>query len=137
MYFGTSRGNEIAKTCLSTSIASSNSEVTELNISKNRGHHGKYTPEQKAIIGNSTAEHGVVVHPRPLYIGGNLVPQLSLSKLEPIALCVHDGCGLYLTRPQFFYHESRQIQASTKIVPPPPPRKNTRYTVVYQKDVYR
>ena len=59
----------------------------------------KYTPEQKAII-------GVVVHPRPLYIGGNLVPQLSLSKLEPIALCVHDGCGLYLTRPQFFYHES-------------------------------
>ena len=89
------------------------------NLPKNRGHRGKYTPEQKAIIGNSTAEHGVVVHPRPLYIGGNLVPQLSLSKLEPIALCVHDGCGLYLTRPQFFYHESLQIQASTKILPPP------------------
>ena len=49
------------KTCPSTSIASSNSEVcssTESNNSKKRGQHGKYTPEQKAMIGKRAAEHG-------------------------------------------------------------------------------
>ena len=41
---------------------------------------------------------------------------------------VHDGCGLDMTRPRMFYHESLQIRATTKIPPPPPP-KSTRYTV--------
>ena len=31
---------------------------------------------------------------------------------------VHDGCGLDITRPRMFYHESLQIRATTKILPP-------------------
>ena len=34
--------------------------ATESNNSKKRGHYGKYTPEQKAMIGKRAAEHGVV-----------------------------------------------------------------------------
>ena len=47
----------------STLIASSNSEVcsaTESNNSKKRGQYGKYTPEQKAMIGKRAAEQGGV-----------------------------------------------------------------------------
>ena len=39
------------------------------NISKRSGQYGKYTPEQKAMIGKRAAEHGVVatVHQSALY----------------------------------------------------------------------
>ena len=50
-----------------------------------------------------------------------------IFRKEAIAIRVHDGCGLDITRPRMFYHELLQIQASTKILPPPP--ENTRYTV--------
>ena len=55
----------MARSCPSTSIASSNSEVrsaTESNNSKKRGQYGKYTPEQKDMIGKRAAEHGVVAN---------------------------------------------------------------------------
>ena len=84
LYFGTSRGREIARSCPSTSIASSNSEVRsaiDSNNSKKRGQYGKYTPEQKAMIGKRAAEHGVVANLciPTAFTGGNLVPQLSLQ----------------------------------------------------------
>ena len=55
----------MARSFSSTSIASSNSEVrstTESNNSKKRGQYGKYTPEQKDMIGKRAAEHGVVAN---------------------------------------------------------------------------
>ena len=91
-----------------------NSEVRsaiDSSNSKKRGQYGKYTPEQKAMIGKRAAEHDVV------YTGSNLVPQL-FSKLEATALREHEGCGLDLTRQRICYHESLQIRASTKILPP-------------------
>ena len=53
------------RSCSSTLIASSNSEVwsaIDSNNSKKRGQYGKYTPEQKAMIGKRAAEHGVVAN---------------------------------------------------------------------------
>ena len=47
-----------------------NSEVRsaiDSNNNKKSGQYGKYTPEQKAMIGNRAAEHGVV-HPRPFIL---------------------------------------------------------------------
>ena len=132
-YFGTSRGKEIVKTCPSTSIASSNSEVrsgTESNNSKKRGQYGKYTPEQKAMIGKRAAEHGVVAKlciPDRFMLVVTLQHTAFTSKQEAIALRMHEGCGLYLTRPHFFYHESLQIRASTKILPTPPQKKYLLY----------
>ena len=38
---------------------------------------------------------------------------------ETIAIGVHDGCGLDITRPRMFYHESLKTRASTKILPRP------------------
>ena len=55
----------MARSCPSTSIASSNSEVrstTESNNSKRSCQYGKYTPEQKDMIGKRAAEHGVVAN---------------------------------------------------------------------------
>ena len=65
------------------------------NNSKKKGQHGKYTPEQKAMIGKRAAVHGVVANLciPDCFILGNLVPKLLTSKLEAIALCVHEGCG--------------------------------------------
>ena len=53
----------MARSCPSTSIASSNSEVRsaiDSNNSKKRGQYRKYTPEQKAMIGKRAAEQGGV-----------------------------------------------------------------------------
>ena len=48
-------------------IKSSNSEghYAIASNNKKRGQYGKYTPEQKAMIGKTAAEHGVVAN---LYI---------------------------------------------------------------------
>ena len=56
---------EIARSCPSRSSTSSNPEVCSAissNNSKKRGQYGKYTPEQKAMIGKRAAEHGVVAN---------------------------------------------------------------------------
>ena len=53
------------RSCPSTLIASSNSEVhsaIDSSNSKRRGQYGKYTLEQKAIVGKRAAEHGVVAN---------------------------------------------------------------------------
>ena len=53
----------LAQSVPSTVIAAANSEVRstiEAKNSKKRGQYGKYTPEQKAMVGKRAAEHGVV-----------------------------------------------------------------------------
>ena len=106
-------------------MASSNSEVRsaiESNNSKKRG-HGKYTPEQMAMIGKRAAEHGVVAN---LCIPDHLILVVTsytafTSKLEATALRVHKGCGLYQLdhdsnhykseHPRKFYSSPRKIPA--------------------------
>ena len=66
------------RSCPFTSIASSNSEVCstiDSNNSKKRGQYRKYTPEQKAMIGKSAAEHGVVAN---LYISDRFILVVTL-----------------------------------------------------------
>ena len=68
-------------------FASSNSEVCsaiESNNSKKRGQYGKYTPEQKAMVGKTAAEHGVVVN-----------------------LCIPDRFILLVTSYYYFHFETR------------------------------
>ena len=74
------------------------------------------------MIGKRAAEHGVVANlciPDRciLVVTSYLSFHFYTSKLEAIALRVHEGCGLNMTRSQFFYHKSLQIRASTKILP--------------------
>ena len=55
----------MVRSCPSTAITSSNSEVCstiDSNNSKKRSQYGKYTIEQKAMIGKRAAEHGVVAN---------------------------------------------------------------------------
>ena len=83
------------RSCPSTSIASSNSEVRsaiDSNNSKQRGQYGKYTPGQKAMIGKRATEHGVVAN---LCIPDHFILVVTsyhsfTSKLEAIALRVHE-----------------------------------------------
>ena len=51
----------LARSVPSTLIAAANSEVsTATDSDGKRGHYEKYTPQQKAMIGKTAAEHGVV-----------------------------------------------------------------------------
>ena len=53
----------LTKSVPSTSIAAANLNVRSIIESQNRqkrGNYGKFTPEQKAMIGKRAAEHGVV-----------------------------------------------------------------------------
>ena len=59
----------LALSVLSTSIAAVNSEMstaidTASRNSGKRGHYKKYTPQQKAMIGKTAAEHGVAASAR-------------------------------------------------------------------------
>ena len=42
--------------------ASGEIKTIDSNNSKKRGHYGKYTPEQKAMVRKTAAEHGVVAN---------------------------------------------------------------------------
>ena len=101
------RGREIARSCPSTSIASSNSEVhsaIDSNNSKKRGQYGKYTPEQKAVIGKRAAEHGVVANlciPDHFILVATSYHSFHLTRGH-CSTRVYEGCGLDLTRPQIF-----------------------------------
>ena len=83
------------------------------NNSKKRGQYGKYTPEQKAMIGKRAAEHGVVAN---LCIPDCFI--LVVTSYHSY-ICTRDVVSTW-PDPNFFYHESLQIRASTKILPPPP-----------------
>ena len=74
-YFKREKGNlpdphgPLARSVPSTSIAAANSEVstaidTASRNSGKRGHYEKYTPQQKAMIGKTAAEHGVAASVR-------------------------------------------------------------------------
>ena len=100
---------EIASSCPTTSIASSNTEVRsaiDSNNSKKRGQYGRYTPEQKAMIGKRAAEHCVVVN---LCIPDRFVLVVTSyhSHFEPRGhICTHargvwfrsDPTSIFLTR---------------------------------------
>ena len=64
-YFKREKGNlpdphgPLARSVPSASIAAANSEVSTAIDSGKGGHYEKYTPQQKAMIGKTAAEHGV------------------------------------------------------------------------------
>ena len=76
---------------------------------------------RNTMIGKRAAEHDVasLSIPDPFI----LVVTSHHSFHFEIALRLHEGCGLDMTRAQIFYQESLQIRASTKMLHSPP--KNT------------
>ena len=107
-YFKREKGNlpdphgPLARSVPSTSIAAANSEVstaidTASRNSGKRGHYEKYTPQQKAMIGKTAAEHASVRIPRAR---------------------AQNGCGFNANRaPRNFFHEIAKITTFTKILP--------------------
>ena len=66
----------------------------------------KYIPEQKAMIGKRAAEHGVVAN---LCIPDHFILVVTsyhsfyfYTILEALAIHLYEGCGLDMTRSQFF-----------------------------------
>ena len=94
------------------------------------GQYGKYTPEQKAMIGKRATEYGVVV---------NLcIPDRFILVVTSYHSFHDETRGHYSTCARgvwfilsIFYHESLQIRASTKNLPPPPPQKKKLPAIHY------
>ena len=78
------------------------------------GQYGKYTPEQKAIIGKRAAEHGVIAN---LCIPDHFVASYHFS------MCAR-GVWFRPDSTTFFYHESEHPR---NFYPPPPENTRKRY----------
>ena len=131
-YFGTFGGSKIAKTCPSTYIAPSNSEFRSATESKQQQKEGPAWKVHSWIESYDWKENcwawccNQLVHPRPLYTGGNLVPHSFHFKIRGHCSMCAQGVRFIPDPTTLFLPRITTNPSIHKKFTPPPPPKNTR-----------